>query len=425
MTTSVAIVTVGCPKNSADSDFLASRLVAAGLEILDDPREADAIVVNTCGFIKAACEESLDTIMELASLGLGSRRLVVCGCLSERYGDALRRDLVEADAVFGLAERSADDIAAFLTGRPPGKSTERLKPSTAYAHVKISDGCDRTCSFCTIPAIRGPYRSRTAQQIEAEVKRLVDAGTKEIILVGQDTAWWGRDLKGRPTISSMLRDLARQYEVWFRLMYLQPDGVTDELIQTVAAFDNICSYFDVPFQHASERVLRRMRRTGDGEAFLRLIDRIRTRAPEAAIRTSLIVGFPGETDGDFELLADFLRRAQADYAGLFIYSAEQGTAAAALADPVDEDVALARHRMLADLADDVGWRRAASRIGARLDVLIEETVSEQDSCSEGRSQFQAPDVDGICLVRGAAEPGDLMRGRVEETDGYDMICGRV
>ncbi len=425
----VAIVTVGCPKNVADSDVLSSHLAAAGLRIAEDPNAADVIIVNTCGFIAAATEESIDLILDLAELRRGGscKKLLVCGCMVQRHRDQLVAELPEVDDFFGLAESCADEIVAALapaarSARSRGGVRSRLRPPTGYAYVKISDGCDRACTFCTIPSIRGAYRSRPSQKIEAEVDALVRQGVGEVILVGQDTAAWGRDLPGSEGVQRLLARLARRHDVWFRLMYLQPEGVTEELIRTVASHDNVCNYFDIPFQHAARGILCRMGRLGDGAAFLALIERVRDAIPDAALRTSLIVGFPAETERDFGELAEFVRLARLDYAGVFAYSREEGTPAASLGDHIDPDVVGERARMLGDLADDIGAERAAARVGREVDVRLEPSVLQQEYPCEGRSQFQAPEVDGVCLVRGETPSDGVLRVRVIETDGYDMIC---
>lgn len=426
----VAIVTVGCPKNTADSDLLSSHAAAAGLDIVDDPLEADAIVVNTCGFIAAACEESLDTILELAELKSEGkcRLLMVCGCMVERYPGQLEEDLPEVDVFFGLAEPCAADIARCLTAEAgaaagtPRAVVSRTFPATSYAYVKISDGCDRSCTFCTIPAIRGRYRSRQAKEIETEVAVLVKQGVREIILVGQETSKWGSDLGGNESLPWLLARLACRESTWFRVMYLQPDGVTDDLIETIATLDNVCSYFDIPFQHAQQSILRRMGRGGGMADFLDLIGRVRERIRDVALRTSLIVGFPGETDTDFAAMCAFVREARIDYAGVFAYSPEQGTKAAELAGAVDADTVAERLRMLSDLAFEIGSQRVAERVGSGLDVVVDARQVEQEYRSEGRSQFQAPEIDGVCLLRHELTPGRIVSVRVKETDGYDMIC---
>ncbi|RJQ54322.1 MAG: 30S ribosomal protein S12 methylthiotransferase RimO [Actinobacteria bacterium] len=430
MITTVAIVSLGCPKNTADSDMLAGLLSNAGFDLVALPEQADAVIVNTCGFIRPACEESLDTIMELASLKREGRlkRLLVCGCLSERYGEELRRELPEADRLFGVAEKDCHSILSELMNARDVRVTPspRRIPAGPYAYVKISEGCDRSCSFCTIPWIRGGYRSRPQAEIEAEVELLVGHGIKEMVLVGQDTGAWGEDTGGVSRLPALLESLASRFDAWFRLMYLQPDRVGEDLIDTIAAHANVCDYFDIPFQHASEQVLRRMGRWGSEEEFLGLISGIRSALPQAAIRTSLIVGFPGETERDFEVLAGFVRRARFDYAGLFLFSPEEGTLAAKLDGGVQESVALERHRMLGDLADDIGWDRLRRRKGARLDVLVEGISDEEGGASRGRSQYQAPEVDGECLIRNLrARVGEVVGVSVTGTDDYDMICERA
>lgn len=423
---SVCFVTLGCAKNEVDTAEMTKRVGAAGFVVCDDPASADAVVVNTCSFIQAATEESIETIFDICSLEnfeAGRARLVVAGCMPARYGDELKGELDEASAFVPCSKE--DDIVEVLcevlSVRPEHASG--IEASSPYAaspasYVKISDGCDRFCSFCAIPFIRGAYHSFPYQDVRAAVAERVEAGVREVTLIAQDTGRWGEDFDVPETTASLLDRLATEFpETWFRLMYIEPQGVTDELLDVIASHDNICSYLDIPLQHASRKILRAMNRRGDAQKHLDLVARVRDRVAGATLRTTLIAGFPGETDEDFEELIAFLEEAEFDYVGVFPYSAEEGTRAATLPGQVDEDVKIARAQEVRDLCDAIGEARVSARIGQEMDVLV--LGAEEDGQLYGRAMCQAPEVDGVVYLE-EGTPGDVLRVRIADTLVYEM-----
>lgn len=437
---SVAFITMGCAKNEADSQRMKRLLQESGYAITDDVALADAIVVNTCSFIQSATEESLDAIFEAADLPSVKERnvpIVVSGCMPSRYGAELEDTLEEAAAFLPCKEEDsiAEVISKALDARNaalPCCSALQIDGSAdsmefepdpqddgrLYAYVKISDGCDRWCSYCTIPVIRGRYRSFSFDDIYDEVSRCVAAGKKEIVLIAQDTGRWGDDLAEKPTLAWLLDSLCSAFpDVWFRIMYIQPEGVTQPLLDTIAAHGNACRYLDVPIQHISQRILKDMNRSGSSEEFEALLERIRTTLPDAAVRTTLIAGFPGETEEEFEALHDFISEGHFDYVGVFPYSREEGTRAYLMDGQIDEDEKLYRAQQLRNAADAASAARIASRIGTRTRVLVE--GCQDDGQLFGRSQLQAPEVDGVTFVdRGSV--GCVMDCTVSDTLLYDM-----
>lgn len=424
----VSFVTMGCAKNEVDSEHMAARLVEAGYEVVDDPETADVVIVNTCTFIQAATEESIDAILEVAgydSISSGSAHLVVAGCMPARYGDDLSVELTEASCFVPCSKE--DSIVSIVDGVLGIERDDRslldipgyqLKRSGLSAYVKISDGCDRFCAYCTIPYIRGRYHSFPENEIAAEVGGLVAAGAREIVLIAQDTGRWGQDFLEPSTLADLMGNLAEQFpDTWFRVMYIQPEGVTDELIEVVATHDNICSYFDIPLQHSNREILRSMNRKGDGDEFLALIEKIRRRIPKATLRTTLIAGYPGETDEQFEELCEFVEDADFDYIGVFAYSREEGTRAYKLDGQIDEDEKLARTQRLRDLADDVCAPRIADRLGQEMDVLV--CGVEEDGQLFGRAMCQAPDVDGVTYVHDC-QVGEIVRVVIDDVLLYEM-----
>lgn len=421
----VCLITMGCAKNEVDSADMARRLAAAGYRIVEDASVADAIIVNTCSFIQAATEESIDAIFEAAVLPkveAGTAPLIVAGCMPARYGDDLSCELTEARAFVPCSRE--DDIVAIvedLVGPAPEGSTVMSEPgatSHRFAYVKISDGCDRFCSYCTIPFIRGRYHSFPFDQIAADVKREIAEGAREIVLIAQDTGRWGTDLPEGHDLAWLVDELAVAHpDTWFRVMYLQPEGITDELLAVMAARENVCSYLDIPLQHVSAPVLRAMNRAGDAEKFRALIKRIEAAIPGITLRTTLIVGFPGETEEQFEELLEFVSEGLFHYIGVFPYSREEGTAAFDLPDQVDDDEKAERAQILRDAADAACGPHIAERIGQTMAVLVEGT--EEDGQRFGRAQCQAPDVDGVTYVfRG--EPGDIIQATITDTLLYEM-----
>lgn len=435
---SVAFITLGCAKNEVDTSHMRERVRKAGYLLAEDPALADAVVVNTCSFIQAATEESLEAIFDAADLpniASGKARLIVAGCMPARYGDELESELTEAGAFVPCSRE--DDIAQVLAKvigvgspeRETGQQSfsgeeqavvfpegEEQVPVSAY--VKISDGCDRFCSYCTIPFIRGRYHSFPLEDILDEVSSLVSRGAREIVLIAQDTGRWGADFETPSTLASLISTLAQAHpQTWFRVMYIQPEGVTDELLDAVASHSNVCNYFDIPLQHVNEALLQAMNRSGSREDFEILVQRIRSRVPGVTLRTTLIAGFPGETDEHFEELCDFVEEADFDYIGVFVYSREEGTRSFDFADQVDEDEKTDRAQRLRDLADAVCVARVARRVGSTLDVLVE--GYEEDGQLFGRAMCQAPEVDGVTYLE-QGEIGKIYAVTIEDTLLYEM-----
>ncbi|HET6350915.1 MAG TPA: 30S ribosomal protein S12 methylthiotransferase RimO [Coriobacteriia bacterium] len=423
---SVAFVTLGCPKNEVDTDRMRAAVASSAYRVADDPDEADVLVVNTCSFIQAATEESVEAVLEATSQWLrerAGRKVVVAGCMPSRYGSDLSEAMPEVDAFLPVSDEAGLlEIVECLTGVASGNSAGECASRTlsgASAYLQISDGCHRSCAYCTIPAIRGPYRSRQIADIVAEAAELVALGAKEIILIGQDTTAYGHDLAEEVVLADVLEAVAAVDGVrWLRLMYAQPDGVSDRLLEVMASRDNICHYLDMPLQHASKPVLRAMRRSGDAMGFLKLIERIRGFMPDVVLRTTMIAGFPGETRADAAALTRFLEDARFDYVGVFPYSAEDGTDAAVAPDQVPTRTRLARTQRLRDLAESIGFQRVAALDGSELEVLVE-GVDEEDGVVFGRWKGQAPEIDGLVLLDGGT-PGELVKARIVDTLGYDL-----
>jgi len=464
------VVSLGCARNEVDSEELAGRLAAGGFTLVDDPDQAVAIVVNTCGFIDAAKKDSIDTLLDAADhKGNGRTKAVVAvGCLAERYGAELAESLPEADAVLGFDDYP--DIAARLdwilsgghhdahtphdrrnllpvtpvarqagarglsvpghghadlpAGLAPASGPRVLRHRLvggATASLKIASGCDRRCAFCAIPAFRGSYLSRTVAEVVAEARWLVETGVREVVLVSENSSAYGKDLG--TNLETLLAGLAKVDGLdWIRVSYLQPAEVRPTLLEAMLGQDRVLPYFDLPFQHASASVLRRMRRFGDATSFLDLLERIRTIRPEAGVRSNVIVGFPGETEDDVEVLADFLAAARLDAVGVFGYSDEEGTEGATLAGKNSDDVIAERVDRLAGVCDEVSAARAEQRLGERVRVLVEGVA--EDGRALGRAAHQGPETDGSTTVAGTGDslaPGVMLWGSVTATDGVDLV----
>jgi ribosomal protein S12 methylthiotransferase len=424
-TPAIAFVTLGCPKNEVDTGRMSAAVAGSAYTVAEDLESADVVIVNTCSFIREATEESIAAVLEAASEWLPAREgrsLIVAGCMPSRYGADLAAQLPEVHAFLPVAdEHELLAVLERLTGVASGRGHALSAVRTANgpsAYMRISDGCHRACAYCTIPSIRGPYVSTPLAAILSETEALVDSGAREIVLIGQDITAYGRDLAGTETLADVVRAVASLPGVdWLRLMYVQPDGVTDDLLASIAENDNVCHYLDIPLQHASRSVLRAMRRSGDGDAFLALLERIRAVLPDIVLRTTVIAGFPGETREDVSLLEAFLRAARFDYAGVFAFSPEDGTPAATLPGQVAARTRQARAQRLRDLSDEIGFRRAEALAGRTLDVLVEGV--EEDDVIVGRWRGQAPDVDGVVLLdRG--DVGQIVSTRIVDSLGYDL-----
>ncbi|MDO9556953.1 MAG: 30S ribosomal protein S12 methylthiotransferase RimO [Coriobacteriia bacterium] len=426
-TPAIHVITLGCPKNEVDSDCMLASLQASAYRTVETIDDADLVVVNTCAFIREATEQSIDTVLALAGewkAASPDRRIVVTGCMVSRYGTDLVEALTEADAFVPVAEEDGilEQIER-LTGFPAHRrevETGRTLPGP-FAYLQVSDGCHRACAYCTIPAIRGPYRSRPLDEIVAEARMLVSTGAKELILIGQDISAYGRDLDGPEELPQVVTRVATESGAErVRLMYVQPDGVTDELLKAMSSLPNVCRYLDIPLQHASAPVLRRMRRSGDAASFLHLLGRIRRILTGISLRTTLIAGFPGETEEDVALAEEFLRSAAFDHVGVFTFSPEEGTEAATLDGQLPEEVRRARAQRLRDVADDVGFARAAMRSGTVERILVD--LPDEDGEVVGRTCGQAPDIDGVVLLDREMTPGTLIDVRIVDSVAYDLIA---
>jgi ribosomal protein S12 methylthiotransferase len=433
---SVGFVSLGCPKNLVDSEVMIGQLQARGHQIVADAHSADVIVVNTCAFIDRAKQESVDAILELArhkETGQ-ARRLVVTGCLAQRYDAELRREIPEIDATLGTGQ--VEDIVTAVEGA--ATTTDPAEPTWVYDHtsprtlstppylayLKISEGCDYTCSFCIIPTLRGKHRSRAVEDIVAEARALASRGVKELVLVAQDSTRYGLDLGMRDGLAYLLRRLGKLDGVrWIRIMYAYPATMSDTILDAIAAEDKVVKYIDIPLQHKSESVLKRMKRpTGKGN-LLGLVERMRERVPGLSLRTSFIVGFPGERQEDFDELLGFVKDAEFDHVGVFTYSDEEGTTSFELGDRVAPGVKAARRKRLMAAQGRLVAARNRSRVGESLEVLVEGVHPDTDLLLVGRTAGQAPEVDGsVILNDGSADPGSFVRAVVTEAQGYDLIA---
>jgi len=483
----LGLLSLGCPKNLVDGEVMLGIVRDAGHEITNDAAEADVLVVNTCAFIDSAKQESIDAILEMAGRKRDGRctRLVVTGCLAERYRDELRREIPEIDAVLGTGEvpeilsaiggrRSAieasDAVVADRTlaieapagavpltfhlrtpqpagtdrrtpiadDRPPSPptyiydaETPRLQTTPRhYAYVKVAEGCDYTCAFCIIPTLRGAYRSRTEDSIVNEAKMLADRGVRELLLISQDTTFYGIDRGERGGLARLLRRLnAIDGLTWIRLLYLYPTTITDDVLEAMADCEKVCRYVDLPLQHASAAILKRMRRPGNRHTYDRLLSRIRNRVPGVTLRTTLIVGFPGETDEDFNELESFVADTEFDHVGVFTYSHEEGTRAFALVDDVPATVKKRRRNAIMSRQKRVVAKTLKARIGSEATVLVDGPSPEHDLVLQGRLEGQAPDIDAVVYLTDcdpeAYRPGDLVRTRIVGARGYDVVAAPI
>ena len=450
---SVAMLTLGCARNEVDSEELAGRLAADGFRLVADPSDADTVVVNTCGFVEAAKKDSVDALLEASDLKVSGRprAVVAVGCLAERYGKDLAQTLPEADAVLGFDDYPdiAGRLRSILAGEAhhphtpqdrrlllPISPVDRTAPEVAprqrlesgpLAPLKLASGCDRRCTFCAIPTFRGSFVSRRPSDVLTEARWLAGQGVRELFLVSENSTSYGKDLGDLRLLETLLPELSAIDGVErVRVSYLQPAETRPGLIEAIATTPGVVPYFDLSFQHASATVLRRMRRFGDSESFLGLLEQVRAHAPLAGVRSNVIVGFPGETEEDLQILCDFLVAARMDVTGVFGYSDEDGTEAESFTDKLDEDEVWARAQHVTALVEELNAQRAEERIGEDVLVLVE---SVDETGAEGRSAHQGPEVDGTTRFEpgdgaGGATPkvGDLVPGRVVATDGVDLVA---
>ena len=475
----MGFVSLGCPKNLVDSEVMMGLLDRAGARLTARPEEAEILVVNTCSFIDTAKQESVDTILEMARHKTEGRakKLIVAGCLVERYRDEIRKNIPEVDAVIGTGELESILAAAgvapttatpspftILSGtqkaetghRAEGEARQRqgrfrrdewdgakhLLPTYLYdentprllstprasAYIKIAEGCDHPCSFCVIPNLRGKFRSRRFESVAAEAEQLVARGVEEITLIGQDTTCYGEDLGLKDGLASLLDRLAGIEGLrWLRFLYAYPNRVTGRLLETIAKHDNICKYLDMPLQHASPAVLKRMKRGGGAEIFLRVLEKVRTTVPRIALRTSFIVGFPGESQHDVEILEEFIAEAKFDWLGVFGYSHEEGSEAYALDGQVSKRTIEARKRRLMKLQQSISKRAKQQWVGREMLLLAEGESEETPLLWEGRTEFHAPEIDGKVYINDfgeleTLEPGRFYRAEIVEAHDYDVVA---
>jgi len=474
----LGFISLGCPKNLVDGEVMLGLAREAGHEITSDAASADVVVVNTCAFIDTAKEESIDAILEMAELKRSGscKKLIVTGCLGERYRERLQAEIPEIDVVLGTGEvpeitRAIDgetsgavpvklfrsrDLDPWNLGTSPldsargalsdGRRVEPRNPGTSeptylydastprllttphhYAYVKVAEGCDYTCAFCIIPTLRGHYRSRDEASILEEAASLAARGVRELLLISQDTTFFGIDRGERGALARLLRRLNEIPGLeWIRLLYLYPTTITDDVLDAMAECDKICKYIDLPLQHASADVLRRMRRPGNGDAYRRLLARIRARVPGVTLRTTFIVGFPGETDQDFAELCGFVREIEFDHVGVFTYSHEEGTRAYGFQDDVPAKTKTARRSRLLQLQKQIVARRQKARIGEPCRVIVDGPSPESELVLTGRLEGQAPDIDSIvyfdAIDPSTRKPGDLVAARITGARGYDVIA---
>ena len=469
----VGFVSLGCPKNLVDSEVMMGLLSRAGAELTRRAEDADVIVVNTCSFIESAQQESVNTILEMAGHKTGgkAKKLVVAGCLVERFRDQIRRDIPEVDAVVGTGElekilaatgissqTTAQSNSPFvvLQSRPEGDAraaqgrfsretwdgavsdlpnylyddaTPRILATPGHmAYIKIAEGCDHPCTFCIIPQLRGQFRSRRFESVVAEAERLAQSGVREITLIGQDTTCYGEDFGLKDGLALLLEKLAAIEDLrWVRFLYAYPNKITGKLLETIAGHEKICSYMDVPLQHASAGVLKRMKRGGGADVFLRSIAKMRRVVPELTLRTSFIVGFPGETEKEFEELCDFVREAQFDWMGAFGYSDQDGASAYALDKKLSPREIERRRKHLMGIQRQISKKKKKALVGRELDLLLEGESEETELLLEGRTAMHAPEIDGKVFVNDFPEeidpqPGQFYRCQITEAHDYDLVA---
>ena len=437
----IGMVSLGCPKNLVDSEVMLGLIREKQLEITNDPAEADLIIVNTCGFIESAKEESINTVLQMAEYKQNGscKYLVMTGCLGQRYADELFESMPEVDAIVGTD--SFTDIGWVIDQVMAGKRLKHLQKLESknvampprmlttpgyMAYLKIAEGCDNCCSYCIIPQLRGPYTSRPYDEVLAEAKALAESGIKELIVVAQDTTRYGEDTTGKLLLPQLLRDLnALEGIRWIRVMYLYPNNFTDELIEAFATLDKVCKYIDIPLQHASDRLLDSMNRFDTREQVETLLNKLRTRIPGITIRTTFIVGFPGETEEDFEELKDFVEKQRFENAGVFQYSQEEGTVAGAMENQIAAEVKENRYHELMALQAGISEEIHQEREDAELEALVE--GFDEDNLAYGRSTHEAPDIDGTIFIENAEglKVGDMVRVRILQGFTYEMVAEKV
>ena len=445
----IGVVSLGCPKNLVDSETMLGLIHEEKYEITNDPSEAEIIIVNTCGFIESAKEESINTILQMAEYKKSGscKYIIVTGCLSQRYAEELFSELPESDAIAGL--ELYEEIGSIIKRVMNGERfimLERSKPDVIYtsketflprilttpsytAYLKIAEGCDNCCSYCAIPKIRGPYRSKPMEQVLKEAKALADNGVKELIVVAQDTTRYGEDLPGgKLLLADLLKELNKIESLkWIRVMYCYPNNFTDELIETFASLDKVCKYVDLPLQHASNRLLASMNRYDTREEVETLLAKLRKRIPGIVIRTTFIVGFPGETDADFEELKEFVEQQRFENAGVFAYSQEEGTVAGAMPNQIPDEIKQERYHELMALQAQISEEIHKDTEGQTLEVLVEGIEEDGSGLHYGRSYREAPDIDGLVFIEnpGDIKPGCFVKVNILQGFTYESVGERI
>ena len=436
----IGMVSLGCPKNQVDAEIMLASLVADGFELTNDDQKADAIIVNTCGFIEDAKREAIDNILEVAELKKTGKlkALIVSGCLAQRYKDDMRRDIPEIDAIVTLGQNG--EIARIVRDAINAKENkplmfeaelgclpingDRLLTTPSYtAYLKIAEGCDNCCTYCAIPMIRGRFRSREMDDIVNEARGLAQSGVKELTVVAQDTTRYGEDIYGKQSLPELLDKLCEIDGIeWIRVLYTYPERINDELLDCIAKQSKICKYLDIPIQHAADGVLKRMNRKSTNAELRELITKIRSRIPNMVIRTTMIVGFPGETDEDFTELCEFVQWARFDRLGCFTYSPEDGTIAAEMPDQIEPDIKERRYEVLMAEQSVISEEIAAKKLEKSIKVLVE-GYDSLNKCCYGRSESDAPDIDGKVFFTAAKKPkeGEFVTVKVTDTIEYDLI----
>lgn len=445
----IGVVSLGCPKNLVDSETMLGLIHEENYEITNDPSEAEIIIVNTCGFIESAKEESINTILQMAEYKKSGscKYIIVTGCLSQRYAEELFNELPEADAIAGV--EVYDEIGSIIKRVMNGERfimLERSKPDVIYtsketflprilttpsytAYLKIAEGCDNCCSYCAIPKIRGQYRSKPMEQVLKEAKALADNGVKELIVVAQDTTRYGEDLPGgKLLLADLLKELNKIESLkWIRVMYCYPNNFTDELIETFASLDKVCKYVDLPLQHASNRLLASMNRYDTREEVETLLAKLRKRIPGIVIRTTFIVGFPGETDADFEELKEFVEQQRFENAGVFAYSQEEGTVAGAMPNQIPDEIKQERYHELMALQAQISEEIHKDTEGQTFEVLVEGIEEDGSGLHYGRSYREAPDIDGMVFIEnpGDIKPGCFVKVNILQGFTYESVGERI
>lgn len=432
----IGLVSLGCAKNQTDAEIMLGILAEDGYNITYDPSDADVIIVNTCGFIESAKQESINAILEMAQYKEEKCKLLIAtGCLAERYANDILIELPEVDAIVGTGDydKIAEVIKSAFEGekpvicghkdRTPEERLPRILSTPPYtAYLKIADGCDNNCTYCAIPKIRGHFRSRKIEDIVDEAQRLAESGVKELILIAQDTSRYGSDIYGENTLDKLLEKLVKIEKIkWIRVHYFYPEAITDRLIDTMAKYDKICNYIDMPVQHGNNEILRRMARRTTQEQMLEKIEKIRDKMPDAVIRTSIIVGFPGETEAQFNDLYEFIKKVRFDRMGVFTYSQEENTPAASFPDQIDEDIKNERLDKLMTLQQGISLELNKSKLGKTIEVLVE-GYDEDNFLFYGRSRGDSIEVDGTVYFATEDEvtPGDIIKVKILDADEYDL-----